>query len=117
MIFSDTDIKELVRSTQINIHNTRSLIHALKYVSHILQTEKAFTVEEYKHTHTHTHTHTNTPTHTHKRTRTRTKALNNTDQYFISSLYLGPLLSKLPPLVKPSGTERERSPNKKYVLS
>ena len=113
MIFSDTDIKELVRSTQINIHNTRSLIHTLKYVSHILQTEKAFTVEEYKRT----HTHTNTPTHTHKRTRTRTKALNNTDQYFISSLYLGPLLSKLPPLVKPSGTERERSPYKKYVLS
>ena len=36
--------------------NTRSLSRTLKYVLDILQTEKAFTVEEYKHTHTHTHT-------------------------------------------------------------
>ena len=35
-------------------HNTRSLSRTLKYVLDILQTEKAFTVEEYKHTHTHT---------------------------------------------------------------
>ena len=34
-------------------HNTRSLSRTLKYVLDILQTEKAFTVEEYKHTHTH----------------------------------------------------------------
>ena len=66
MIFSDTDIKELVRSTQINIHNTRSLIHTLKYVSHILQTEKAFTVKNINaHTHTQTHPHIHTNAHTH----------------------------------------------------
>ena len=53
-------MKELARSTQINIHNIRSLIRALKYVSDILQTEEAYTVEEYKHTHTHTHTHAST---------------------------------------------------------
>ena len=52
MVFSDTVMKELGRSTQINIHNTRSLIRALKYVSEILQMEEAFTAEEYKHTHT-----------------------------------------------------------------
>ena len=49
-------MKELARSTQINIHNIRSLIRALKYVSDILQTEEAYTVEEYKHTYTHTRT-------------------------------------------------------------
>ena len=53
MTFLDTEMKELVGRTQINIHNTRSLIRALKYVSDIFQTEEAFTVEEYKHTHTH----------------------------------------------------------------
>ena len=52
MTFLDTAMKELVGRTQINIHNTRSLIRALKYVSDIFQTEEAFTVEEYKHTHT-----------------------------------------------------------------
>ena len=52
MTFLDTEMKELVGRTQINIHNTRSLIRALKYVSDIFQTEEAFTVEEYKHTHT-----------------------------------------------------------------
>ena len=30
----------------------------LKYVLDMLQSEEAFTGEEYKHTHTHTHTHT-----------------------------------------------------------
>ena len=59
MTFSDTEMKELARSTQINIHNIRSLIRALKNVSDILQTEEAYTVEEYKHTHTHTHASTN----------------------------------------------------------
>ena len=49
MTFSVTEIKELGRSTQINIYNTRSLI---------LTPEEALTVEEYKHTPTHTHTHT-----------------------------------------------------------
>ena len=55
MTFSGTEMKELGRSTQTNIHNTRLLIRALKYVSEILRTEEAFTVEEHKHTHTCTH--------------------------------------------------------------
>ena len=54
MTFSGTEMKELGRSTQTNIHNTRLLIRALKYVSEILRTEEAFTVEEHKHTHTRT---------------------------------------------------------------
>ena len=56
MAFSDTAIMELGITQSTNIHNTRSLIRTLKYVLDILQTEEAFTVEEYKHTHTHTHT-------------------------------------------------------------
>ena len=49
------------RKHSTNIHNTRSFIHTLKYVLDILQTEEAFTVEEYTtHTHTHTHAHTHT---------------------------------------------------------
>ena len=43
---------ELGITLPTNIHNTRSLIHILKYVLDILQTEEVFTVEEYKHTHT-----------------------------------------------------------------
>ena len=43
---------ELGITQSTNIHNTRSLIRTLKYVLDILQTEEAFTVEEYKHTHT-----------------------------------------------------------------
>ena len=57
MTFSDTEMMELGITQPTNIHNTRSLIRALKYVLDILQTEEAFTMEEYKHTHTHTHTH------------------------------------------------------------
>ena len=53
MAFSDTAIMELGITQSTNIHNTRSLIRTLKYVLDILQTEEAFTVEEYKHTHTH----------------------------------------------------------------
>ena len=56
MTFSDTAMMELGIMQSTNIRNTRSLIRALKYVLDILQTEEAFTVEEYKHTHTHTHT-------------------------------------------------------------
>ena len=52
MTFSDTQMKELGRSIQINIHNTRSLIRALKYVSENLQREQVFTREEYMHSHT-----------------------------------------------------------------
>ena len=47
-------MKELGSGTAYNTHSTTSLIRTLKYVSDILQTEEAFTVEEYKHTHTHT---------------------------------------------------------------
>ena len=41
---------ELGITQPTNIHNTRSLIRTLKYVLDILQTEEAFTVEEYTHT-------------------------------------------------------------------
>ena len=51
MTFSDTELMELGIKEPTNIHNTRSLIRTLKYVLDILQTEEAFTVEEYKHTH------------------------------------------------------------------
>ena len=54
MTFSDMAMMELGITQSTNIHNTRSLICTLKYVLDILQTEEAFTVEEYKHTHTHT---------------------------------------------------------------
>ena len=52
MTFSDTAVIELGSTQSTNIQNTRLLIRALKYVLDILQPEKAFTVEEYKHTHT-----------------------------------------------------------------
>ena len=54
MILSDTKMKELGSGITYSTHNTTSLICTLKYVSDILQTEEAFTLEEYKHTHTHT---------------------------------------------------------------
>ena len=47
-------MRELGSGIAYNTHNATSLIRTLKYVSDILQTEEAFTVEEYKHTHTHT---------------------------------------------------------------
>ena len=47
-------MRELGSGIAYNTHNTTSLLRTLKYVSDILQTEEAFTVEEYKHTHTHT---------------------------------------------------------------
>ena len=56
MTFSDTEMKDLGRGTWNNTHNITLLIRTLKYVSDILQTEDAFTVDEYKHN-THTHTH------------------------------------------------------------
>ena len=52
MTFSATAMMELGIMLSTNIRNTRSLIRTLKYVLDILQTEEAFTVEEYKHTHT-----------------------------------------------------------------
>ena len=51
MTFSDMAMMELGITQSTNILNTRSLICTLKYVLDILQTEEAFTVEEYKHTH------------------------------------------------------------------
>ena len=69
MTFSDTEIMELGITQPTNVHNTRSLIRTIKYVLDILQTEEAFTVEDYKHTHTHARTHTHTHTYTHDNTR------------------------------------------------
>ena len=48
MTFLDTEMIELGRKHPTNIHNTRSLIPTFKYVLDLLQTEEAFTVEEYK---------------------------------------------------------------------
>ena len=59
MTFSYTAMMKLGITQSTDIHNTRSLIRALRYVLDILQTEEAFTVEDYKHTHTHTHGTTN----------------------------------------------------------
>ena len=73
MIFSDTEMMKLGIKHTTNIHNTKSLICTLKYVLDILQTEEAFTVEEYKHTHTHTHARTHARTHTHTHTHTHTQ--------------------------------------------
>ena len=61
MIDSEIEMKELGRSTQMNIHNTRSLIRTSQAcLGHldILQSEEAFTVEEYKQTNKQTNTHT-----------------------------------------------------------
>ena len=49
MTFSDTEMMELSEKHPTNVHNTRSLIHTLKYVLNILQTEKSLAVEEYTH--------------------------------------------------------------------
>ena len=70
-------MKELGRSTQNDTYTITSFIRTLKYVSDILQTEEAFTVEEYKHTHTNTHTHTHTHTRTHARTHAPTHKLQD----------------------------------------
>ena len=60
MTFSDTEMMELGITQSTNIHNTRLLIRTLNDVLGILQTEEAFTVEEYTHAHAHTNTHTKT---------------------------------------------------------
>ena len=70
MTFSDTEMMELDIKQPTNVHTSRSLIRTLCYVLGILQTEEAFTVEEYKHTQTYIHTHTHTRTHTHTHTHT-----------------------------------------------
>ena len=60
MTFSDTEMMELGITQSTNIHNTRLLIRTLNDVLGILQTEEAFTVEDYTHARTHTHTQTHT---------------------------------------------------------
>ena len=75
MTFSDKEMMELGIKHPTNIHNTRPLICTLKYALDILQTEEAFTVEEYKHTHTHTHTHTQTHIHIHTHTHVTINAI------------------------------------------
>ena len=73
MIDFETEMMELGRSIQINIHNTRSLIRTPQVCFDVLLTEEAFTVEEYKHTHTHTHTHTHARARAHTHTHTNTQ--------------------------------------------
>ena len=54
MTFSDTEMKERGRSTQINIHNTRSLICAPQVCLKTFCRRKK--PSQWKNTHTHTHT-------------------------------------------------------------
>ena len=61
LIFSDTEMKELGRSTQINIHNTRSLIRTSQVYLRHLAVGRSLHGGRYKHTHTHTHTHAHAP--------------------------------------------------------
>ena len=58
-------MKKLGRSTQINIHNTRSLIRTPKVCLKHLAEGKSLHGGTHTHTHTHTHTRTHTHTHTH----------------------------------------------------
>ena len=58
MTFSDTEMMELGIKHPTKIHNAKPLIRTLKYALDILQTEEAFTVEEYRQTDRQTHTHT-----------------------------------------------------------
>ena len=52
MTFSDTAMMELGITQSTDIHNTRSLIRALRYVLDILQTEEP---SRWKNINTHTH--------------------------------------------------------------
>ena len=68
MIFSDTEMKELGRSTSDNTHNTTSLIRTLHQVCirHLADRRSLHGGRVHTHTHTHTHharayTHTQTP--------------------------------------------------------
>ena len=59
MTFSDMEIKELRRSTQINIHNTRSSIRTSEVcLRHLAVGESLHGGRIYTQTYTHTHTHT-----------------------------------------------------------
>ena len=68
MTFLETEMKELGRSTQQNIHNARSLIRAPQEYRH----PTTHTSTHPQPTHTHTHTHTHTQVHAHKYTHTHT---------------------------------------------
>ena len=61
MAFLDTEMKELGRSNQQNIHYTRSLVRApqvcLRHFAH-WRSFHGGTIHTHKYTHTHTHTHT-----------------------------------------------------------
>ena len=63
--FFDIEIRNLAEAPRLIFTTQDCWFLPLKYVSDILQTEKALTVEEYKHKHTHTYTHTHTHTHIH----------------------------------------------------
>ena len=60
MIFSDTEMIELGIRHTTNIHNTRSMIRTLKYVSWTFCRRKKPSRWQNINTHTHTHTHTHT---------------------------------------------------------
>ena len=59
-------MKDLGRGTQLNIDNTRSLIHVPQvYFRHLADRRSLHGGRIHIHTHTHTHTHTQTHTQTH----------------------------------------------------
>ena len=59
-------MKDLGRGTQLNIDNTRSLIHVPQvYFRHLADRRSLHGGRIHIHTHTHTHTQTHTQTHTH----------------------------------------------------
>ena len=79
MTFSDTDMKELGRSTQ------KKITIQDPYLSSMSQTScSRKKLSQWKnvntHTHTHTHTHTRTHTHAHTHTHTHTPCLHLTSQ-------------------------------------
>ena len=59
MTFLDTEMKNLGRSTQQNIHNTRSVIHAPEVCRrHLAGGRSLDSGRIHRYTHTHTHTQT-----------------------------------------------------------
>ena len=81
MTFSDMEIKELRRSTQINIHNTRSSIRTSEVcLRHLAVGESLHGGRIYTQTYTHTHTNTHRHTHTHTHTRTHTHTQSQSKQ-------------------------------------
>ena len=61
----EMELKELGRTAQINIHNTRSLIRAPQVcLRYLADGGSLHGGRIHPHTHTHTHTHKHTHTHT-----------------------------------------------------